>query len=161
MLSDFITAHPLKTLGWQKEGFFAFADCVFHNNTIKQVDNYGIVLLEGLTKTESEYRDDVKHYYSPAFSEIYKHTRDDDDPYENDRSFVYKQSPVALKTWMKQMVEVYGKQKSINGIGFVFATVFRDIFLKRYQFFPHYFLAGEKGSGKTKFAESLVALIYL
>ena len=158
VLSDFITAHALKTLGWQKEGFFAFADCVFHKNTIKQVDNYGIVLLDGLTKTESEYRDDVKHYYSPAYSEIYKHTRDDDDPYENDRNFIYKESPVALKTWMKQLVTVYGKAKAINGIGFIFATVFRDIFLKRYQFFPHYFLAGEKGSGKTKFAESLVAL---
>lgn len=158
VLSDFITAHPLKTLGWQKEGFFAFADCVFNNQTIKRVDKYGIVQLDGLETINSDYKDDVKHYYSPAFSEIYKHTRDDDDPYENDRSFVYKESPITLKTWLEQLLKVYGQQKTINGIGFIFATVFRDIFLRRYQFFPHLFLSGEKGSGKTKYAESLAAL---
>jgi hypothetical protein len=62
-----------------------------------------------------------------------------------------------MNSWMKQLQKVYGS-KSITGIAFVFATLFRDIYLKRYQFFPHLFLTGEKGSGKSKFGESLVAL---
>lgn len=157
ILSDFVLAFELKTLGWQREGFFAFADCVYHNNTIKNVDQYGIVQLENLKKTNSEYMDDVKHYYSPAFSEIYKHTRDDDDPYENDRYFVYKESPVTLKAWMRQLKKVYTIKAEI-GIAFIFASIFRDIYIKRYQFFPHLFLTGEKGSGKSKFGESLCAL---
>ena len=157
VLSDFVLAFELKTLGWQREGFFAFSDCVYHNNTIKNVDQYGIVQLDNLKKTNSEYMDDVKHYYSPAFSEIYKHTRDDDDPYENDRYFVYKESPVTFKAWMQQLKKVY-PEKAELGIAFILASCFRDIYIKRYQFFPHLFLTGEKGSGKSKFGESLVAL---
>jgi hypothetical protein len=55
------------------------------------------------------------------------------------------------------MQKVYGK-KANTGIAFAFASLFRDIFLRRYQFFPHLFLTGEKGSGKSKFGESLVAI---
>lgn len=157
ILSDFVMAYELKTLGWQKEGFFAYANCVYHNGIIKKVNNYGIVQLETGLENNSEYMEDIKHYYSPSFSEMYKHTRDNDDPYENDRYFVYKESPVAFHSWMKQMKSVYAK-KAITGIAFVFATIFRDLYLKRYQFFPHLFLTGEKGSGKSKFGESLAAL---
>lgn len=157
ILSTFIMAFELKTLGWQKEGFFAYANYVYHQGVLKEVNNYGIVQLETEVQTESEYMEKVKHYYSPAFSEMYKHSRDDDDPYENDRYFVYKQSPVTFATWMKQLHKVYGK-KAITGIAFLVATMFRDLFLSRYQFFPHLFLTGEKGSGKSKFGESLVAI---
>lgn len=157
ILSDFIMAYELKTLGWQKEGFFAYANCVYFNGIIKNVNAYGIVQVETEGIEASEYFEDIKHYYSPAFSEIYKHSRDDDDPYENDRYLEFKQSPVAIHTWMKQLHKVYGK-KAVTGIAFIVASMFRDIYIKRYQFFPHLFLTGEKGSGKSKFGESLVAL---
>jgi len=157
ILSDFVMAFELKTLGWQKEGFFAFANCVWVNGIMKEVNQYGIVQVETDKKESSEYFEEVKHYYSPSFSEIYKHTRDDDDPYENDRYFVFKKSPTTLTSWMKQMQKVYGK-KAITGIAFIIASMFRDIYIKRYQFFPHLFLTGEKGSGKSKFGESLVAM---
>jgi len=88
---------------------------------------------------------------------MYKYTRDGDDPYENDRYFVYKKSPVSMDEWMQQLKKVYGK-KSYTGIAFAFATLFRDIYLRRYQYFPHLFLTGEKGSGKSKYGESIVAL---
>ena len=157
ILNNFIMAYELKTLGQQPEGFFAFANCVNHNGMMKKPNDYGIIQLESGVKTESEYMEDVKHFYSPSASVMYKFTRDGDDPYENDRYFIYKESPVALHTWMKQMHLVYGK-KAITGIAFLVATLFRDIYLRRYQFFPHIFLTGEKGSGKSKFGESMVAL---
>lgn len=157
ILNNFIMAYELKTLGWQQEGFFAFANCVNHNGMMKKPNDYGIIQLESGVKNESEYMEDVKHFYSPSASVMYKFTRDGDDPYENDRYFVYKESPIAIHTWMKQMFLVYDK-KAVIGIAFLFATLFRDIYLKRYQFFPHLFLTGEKGSGKSKFGESMVAL---
>jgi len=158
ILSDFIKAYELKTLGWQREGFFAFANCIHHKGILKNVDSYGIVQLEELpSSSSSDYKTDIKHFYSPAFSEIYKNSRDDDDPYENDRHFIFKQSPVAFHTWMKQFKKVYDT-KAITGIAFMFASMFRDIFMTRYAQFPHLFLTGEKGSGKSKFGESLVAL---
>lgn len=157
ILSDFIMAFELKTLGWQREGFFAFANCVFFNNMIKNVNEYGIVQVETEGADTSEYFEEVKHFYSPAFSEIYKHTRDDDDPYENDRYFVYKTAPVTMNTWMKQMELVY-KDKAIIGIASVFFSLFRDLFVKTHAVSPLLFLSGEKGSGKSKYAESLASL---
>lgn len=157
VLNDFITAYELKTLGWQTEKFFAFADGVLADNVFKPVNQYGIIQVDTDNKTDSEYQQDVKHFYSPAFSEIYKHSRDDDDPYENDRAFVYKKSPVPLEDWMAQMTSVYDK-KGITAIAFAFSTVFRDFILSRYHFFPHLFLTGEKGSGKSKFGDSIANL---
>jgi len=58
---------------------------------------------------------------------------------------------------MKQMDIVYSEKAKL-GIAFLIASCFRDIYLKRYQFFPLLFLTGEKGSGKSKFAESLCAI---
>lgn len=160
-LSEFFTAYELTTLCWQnKEKFFAYADCIWHNGNMKKVNQYGLVELdftEDDQEEESEYFEKAKYFYSPAFSELYKHSRDDDDSYENDRYMVYKKSPVSLETWMKQFYKVYG-EKSMTGLCFLMSTMFRDIFLKRWQFFPHLFLTGEKGSGKSKFGESLVAL---
>ena len=157
ILADFITAFELKTLGWQREGFFAFANCIFYEGNIKNVNEYGIVNVEVENNEKSEYHEQVKHFYSPAFSEIYKHTRDDDDPYENDRYFIYKQSPVTLNTWMKQIQLVY-KDKAVIGIASVFFSLFRDLFVKTHAVSPILFLSGEKGSGKSKYAESLASL---
>ena len=157
ILSQFIMAFELKTLGWQREGFFAFANCIFFNNLIKNVNEYGIVQVETEAADKSEYFEEVKHFWSPAFSEIYKHTRDDDDPYENDRYFVYKTAPITMNTWMKQMELVY-KDKAVIGIASVFFSLFRDLFVKTHAVSPLLFLSGEKGSGKSKYAESLASL---
>jgi DNA primase catalytic core len=158
ILATFIMAYELKTLGWQQERFLAFSNVVYHGGILKKANDYGIIQLETGITNDSEYMEDVKHYYSPSASVMYKFSRDGDDPYENDRYFVYKESPVTLNEWMQQLEKVYGKKKSQTGIAFAFASLFRDIFIKRYQFFPHLFLTGEKGSGKSKFGESLVAL---
>lgn len=157
ILSDFIMAFELKTLGWQREGFFAFANCVYYKGIVKNVNEYGIVQVETEAAEKSEYFPEVKHFYSPAFSEIYKHTRDDDDPYENDRYFVFKKSPVTMDTWMKQLQKVYN-EKAIIGISSVFFSLFRDLFVKTHAVSPLLFLSGEKGSGKSKYAESLASL---
>ncbi|MDI6033036.1 DNA primase [Flavobacterium sp. LB2P84] len=157
ILSSFIMAFELKTLGWQQEGFFAYANLVSHNGITKTPNDYGIIQLDAGVKMESDYIEDVKHFYSPSASVMYKHSRDGDDPYENDRYLVFKQAPVAFHTWMNQLQKVYGK-KAKTGIACVFFSIFRDLFVKTYQVSPILYFTGEKGSGKTKFAESLAAV---
>ena len=164
ILKSFDKAILLKTMGWQQEGFWAHANCVFYNNVVKNVNEYGIVVLEKneqqLEKEKSnnsKYHRTTNNYYSPAFSEMHKHNRDDDDPYENDRYFIYKEAPINLNTWMKQMKLVYD-DKTIIGITSVFFALFRDLFVKTHAVSPLLFLSGEKGSGKSKYAESLASL---
>lgn len=153
ILREFVMAYELKTLGFQKEGFFAYSDGVFFNNDFKKVNKYGIIQLD-VDQDDSEYSKGVKHYYSPAFSEIYRNVREDDDPYENDRYLVYKKSSVSLEVWMKQIIRVYGFEKGSIGIAFIIGTLFRDFIVKQGDF-PLLGLFGEKGSGKSVYGESL------
>lgn len=157
VLCNFITAHEIRSLGWQKEGFFAYSNLIYHDGISKTPNDYGIVQLETTVKVENDYSENVKHFYSPAASVIYKDSREGDDPYENDRYLVFKQAPVAIHTWMNQLHKVYGK-KAVTGIACTFFALFRDLFVKTYQISPILFLTGEKGSGKSKFAESLAAI---
>ena len=55
---DFPVANELRTLGWQREGFFAFSNGIY-NGSWNPVDNIGV----------TEHND--TKYFSPAFSEIY------------------------------------------------------------------------------------------
>ena len=124
LMRDFITAYELKVLGWQEQdNFLAYADGVFADGQFKRVNSYGIVQVDRDDKDLSEYAIDVKHYYSPAFSEVYKGAREGDDPHENDRYFIYKKSPVSIKSWSDKMVRVYGNRGRI-GVAFALASIF-------------------------------------
>ena len=157
ILNNFQLAHEITDLGWQDKGFFSYADSIFYKGILKMVNDYGIVQLDESLSSKSTYHQTSNLFYLPAFSEMHKHDSANNDEYENDRYFVFRQSPVSLNEWMLQLKKVYG-EKAILGICFIMATLFRDIFIKRYQHFPHMFLTGEKGSGKSKFGESLAAM---
>ncbi|MEZ0182625.1 DNA primase [Flavobacterium oncorhynchi] len=159
LLNDFITASELKILGQQRQGFFAFADGVYHDNQFKAVNKYGIVQVEGLEKTESEYRSDITHFYSPSHSEIYKAANEGDDPFENDRYFVHKSAPISLENWATQMVTVFGDKGKL-GIAFCIAANFRDLFIQHYNFFPLFGGFGQKDSGKSGFGSCLQSFFY-
>lgn len=159
LVNEFITASEIKTLGHQKEGFFAFADGVFHNDDFLKVNKYGIVHVEGLEKGTSEYKSDVQHFYSPSHSEIYKSAREDDDPYENDRHFVYKIAPISLDQWMMQMVKVFGDKGKL-GVAFCIAANFRDLFLANWKYFPLMGGFGQRDSGKSGFGNCLQSFFY-
>jgi DNA primase len=139
--SDFPTANELKTLGWQREGFYAFANGIF-NGKWQPTDELGI----------TEHK--KSKYYSPSFSAVYNDVREDDDEYEDDRYFIWQDNQVAFGTWTKLMKDVYG-EKAIIAIAFLIASVFRDLIYEKYKIFPHLFLFGEKQSGKSQLAWSL------
>ena len=144
--NSFPIANELITLGWQREGFYAFANGIF-NHEFQKVNEFGII------------KHDKNLYFSPSFSKIYSDLREDDDSYENDRFFVYKETQVNFSQWAKLFSEVYGTKARI-GIAFLIASLFRDIIYDKYKFFPHLFLFGEKQSGKSQFAWSLSNIFF-
>lgn len=139
--NSFPIANELITLGWQREGFYAFANGIF-NSQFQAVNEFGIT------------KHDDHLYFSPSFSKIYSDVREDDDSYENDRFFIYKKPVVSFSEWAALFCNVYGDKSKI-GIAFLISSVFRDIIYEKFKFFPHLFLFGEKQSGKSQFAWSL------
>jgi hypothetical protein len=145
---EFHACYELKTLGWQAEGFFAWSNVVYvPGKEIETFNDLGIAEV-----------DDTK-YFSPAVSEIYKHQRSEEDDYENDRYLTYKKSDTTLNQWMQILHSVY-PDHAMYGIGCIFLAVFRDIIFKMDNNCPHLSCYGQKGSGKSKFAESLFAVFF-
>ena len=144
--NDFPVCNELRTLGWRKEGFYAFANGIY-NGVWQPVDDFGITAHK------------EKKYFSPAFSVVYSDVMDDDDDYQNDRYFVYNQAPCTFAQWSFLMTEVYGSN-AVIGIAFAIATVFRDLIYEKYKCFPHLFLFGEVQSGKSQLAWSLSNLFF-
>ncbi|WP_064968040.1 DNA primase [Tenacibaculum ovolyticum] len=155
ILREFNTALELQNMGWNAKGFFAFANGVYWKDKFREVNKYGIIHLEGVDSSEEdEYNEKVEFYYSPAYSAMHVKNQDGDDPYENDRKFIYKKAPITLQNWMQQFLTVF-EEKGRIGVLFNFATLFRDLFLKNYDFFPLLGGFGEKGSGKSAFGKVL------
>lgn len=155
LLYNFKNAEELTTLGSQPEGFFAFANGIIFQNNFFNVDDYGMINVN-IEADESENQKEInKLFYIPAFSKANIQSREDDDPYEGIREFVYKPSEINFSQWMNLMVEVYGKDKAMVGIGFYIASIFRSIIVNSFGSFPFLFLTGSKQSGKTTFSESL------
>ncbi|NQZ75246.1 MAG: hypothetical protein HRT61_03915 [Ekhidna sp.] len=146
IMHNFSKAYPLKTLGWQKEGFFAYYNRIFNG----KVSEYDIA---GLVKHEDT------HYFSPGSSEIYKNLRDDDDEFENDKYIKYQISPITFSQWGKLMRSVYGEH-AYAGIPFVLISLFRDIVFKIDNNCPFLYCYGQSKSGKSKFAESIMNLFF-
>lgn len=145
---NFPVANELRTLGWQREGFYAFANGIYADKWTP-VDDLGV----------AEYNKQL--YFSPSFSSIYADVREDDDDYENDRFFIYKPPPpdFSLYRWTELMLLVYG-QKARIAIAFTIACIFRDIIYERYKIFPLLFLFGDKGTGKSQLAWSLSNIFF-
>ena len=144
--NDFPRCNEIHTLGWQREGFYAFANGIW-NGRWQPVDTYGI----------TEHKEN--HYFSPAFSKVYDDVREDDDEYENDRFFVWNPSPISFGEWTRLMISVYG-DNAITAIAFAIATTFRELIYSKFKIFPHLFLFGEKQSGKSQLAWSLSNLFF-
>lgn len=148
LLEHFNEAEPINTLGWQKEGFWAFADGIANPNFHK-VSADGIVSLSTSDKL----------YFLPAFSDVYKNVTDGDDKYENDRNFIYRRSKISFKDWSKQLIKVYGNN-GVIGHAFLIAAIFRDVVFKTHSRFPHLYMFGPSNYGKSFFAESLNSVFH-
>ena len=128
-------------LGWHKNGFYSWGNGIF-NGTFTSVDENGIA------------SHDSKNYYLPAFSQIWA---GEVNLYVSERQFVHREgNTITLKDYSQRLISVFDKNASI-ALCFYFASLFRDIIIRKFNFFPILNLFGPKGAGKTELAVSIMS----
>ncbi len=128
-------------LGWHKDGFYSWGNGIF-NGTFTNVDENGIA------------SHDSKNYYLPAFSQIWA---GEVNLYVSERQFVHREgNTITLKDYSQRLISVFDKNASI-ALCFYFASLFRDIIIRKFNFFPILNLFGPKGAGKTELAVSIMS----
>lgn len=155
MSYNYTKCTELKVFGQQSEGFFAFANAIFHKVEkefrIDYADDLGVMT------------HDDENYYSPAYSKIYSGLRKDSDKYEQHRYFIFKDIPVekqcSFQEWASLMDEVYkinhnGKWAVIYAIMCTFRSDIHAID----RLFTSLFFVGPTMSGKTQIAISIRSL---
>jgi DNA primase len=142
-----VYSYIIKDLGWQTEGFWAWADGV---QTIDKqffpINEYGIVKLP--------IKDKEKSFYIKPFSKLYS---DDKNVFINERKFRHMTSDIKFKDWLNQFIKVYGDKAHISIAGFLTA-LFSDYIFARLGNLPLINLFGPKGTGKTEQAKSILSL---
>jgi hypothetical protein len=136
------TCYEINVLGWQKEGFWAWSNGIFADNTFIPIDEFGVC----------EFNNNF--YFIPAFSSIYIN---DNNSYLDERKFQFKERNISLTDWSNLFIKVFG-ENAIMGIAYWVSTCFRDHMLHTFKNYPLLNMFGPKGSGKSQFARSLTCL---
>lgn len=152
----FQTCTRLKVFGQQPEGYFCFANGIFHETEagwqFDATDELGLM----------RHGEDV--LYSPAFSKVNAGLRKDDSrDYEQDRWLAYTDVPISKRItfgeWARLMNEVYalndnGKWATLYAI----LCAFRSDIWPIGRIFTALFFVGPTMSGKTQVAISIRSL---
>ena len=136
------TCREVTQLGWQKQGFFAWSNGITVDGEFRPLGELGVAEHNG------------EHYYIPALSSFY---REEDTLFQFERKFVHRAGDITLFAFTDRLLKVYG-DNAIAGIGFYFATLFRDIIIAQHRFFPILNIFGPKGTGKSEMALTLLKL---
>lgn len=140
------TATEITQMGWQRAGFYAFGNGVFHDCHFIPADEFGIVRLK-----------EKGNFYLPSSSSIYKN---DPKLFTFEKQFVHLNlSSVTLTQFTEQLFKVYGDNGRV-GFCFYLATLFRDVVTSTSanHWFPILNLFGPKGSGKSELGHTLLSL---
>ena len=145
-------AYEIRTLGWHREGFYAFSNGVFTIGSKTETeeskigfvpsDDYGVVDISG------------NYYFLPALSSIYK---DEEDDFQTHKKFLYKKSKIKYDEWSTQFCAMH-KDNGKIGLLYFMSALFRDIIYDRFKFFPHLFLFGPPGTGKSAMGISITSM---
>lgn len=132
----------IRNLGWQKEGFWAWANGITLGGEFQEADSTGLV-----------YHGE-QFYFIPAFSNIYIN---DKSVFLDERRFIYLKRDITIHKWATQFIEVFGTNARL-GIAYYLSALFRDHILNLFSNFPILNLFGPKGTGKSQMAMSLSCL---
>lgn len=141
------TADPIKQLGWQREGFYAFCNGAIEQGSWVPIDDMGILRLA------------AGKFYLPAMSKLNIDSRE---LYVNEKKFRHEKmtdSPTTQSEFFSKVVQVFGDNAKV-GLCFYIATLFRDIVIQKSRSFPLLNAFGPKGCGKTEFAATLMNFFY-
>ena len=136
------TAVEIKQLGWQREGFYAFSNGTLDSDGWHDIDKLGIVRMESGI------------FYLPAFSELYKNSKE---LYINERKFrLTNYSNISLHEYFTRICTVFGDNAKI-ALAFYVGSLFADILRGHGIKIPILNLFGQPGTGKTEFAQVLMS----
>jgi len=143
LYSNTTYSNEIEQLGWQSEGFWAWAD--------------GLTTLDGkFTKTDSNglITFAEKNYLIKPFSNLYA---SDKTAYLNEKKFLHKTCDVTFADWSSRYVSVFG-DNAMLGICTLVTCFYSDaIFKLVHGELPLINFFGPKGTGKTQQADSLLA----
>lgn len=136
------TFEEVVSLGWHKNSFL-FANGAYSNGTFHPIDRYGFVRIES------------RRYFIEPLSIITSHNSED---WDDERKFIYIDRPeITIKEWGDLFCKVYKENGIITYAWFV-TSLFRDMIYARFKFFPHLFLFGPPGTGKSQVGWSIRSL---
>ncbi len=141
------TVYPVTKLGWHREGFFVWKNGItMGNGQFQPVGPGGIVEHGGIL------------YMLTMAVDLRNELADDGGGRSDNNYFKFPElSPRPdFITWGRNLITAYGDNGTM-GIGFVIASLFRDIVQGREGFFPLLNIFGSPGTGKTKLFEMLLA----
>ena len=162
----FKEAFRLKTLGQQREGFFAWSNAILcpkdkgsRDTATNETGEYEIRFLDNLGLVT--FNNQI--FYCPAFSEIYTNDRMDDDPYEQDKWLFFEEVPkqkrITFEYWARLFDEVYKINNNGKwGILFAIMSAFRSEIYPKEGKFTALFFMGQTSSGKSQIATSIRSL---
>lgn len=132
----------VEALGWHHKGFMIWSNGISAGSKFYEANDYGFV----------EFGEN--RFYLPALSKI----NDNDEgrtAYDSERKFVLVQrEDISFKTWAAMFVKVHKKNGEV-ALAWFMASLFRDFIYQIFKFFPHLFLFGPPGTGKSQVAWSI------
>ena len=137
-------ATEIETLGYQPQGYWAFANGIHAAGAFTPYNDMGIATL-GTQRL----------YYAPAN----RATQSLTEPDHLAASFLYRPGTLPAADYFRLFTQVYGPNGQIALI-YLLATLFRDHILAAIRIFPLLNPCGVKGSGKSMLAQSLSALFF-
>jgi hypothetical protein len=135
----------VESLGWQRDGFFLFANGAYAEEKFHPINKYGFV----------KFGD--KRIYIEALSAL---SREAEDEWEDEKKFTYKEKKeVDLKKWAKLFCDVH-KDNGRIAFAWFLAGLYRDFIYQQFKFFPLTFAFGPPGTGKSQLGWSIRSLTF-
>jgi DNA primase len=133
------SAKEVTQMGWNKDGIYVWGNGIY-NGKFTETDGYGIATNNG------------ENYYIPSASRIYS---GEENLFEFERKFIHVEGNISLREYMKKFTKVFGDNGKI-ALSYYFASLFRDVIIRKFSKYPILNLFGPKGAGKNACAESLL-----
>ena len=141
------SADEIRQLGWQKRwGFYAWGNGGMDTSgKFYKADKFGV------------FKMNDRLYYLPGCA---ADTASNTQGYQIDRKFTYLETnDITLKEYSSLLVTVFGNNAKV-ALGFLLATLFKDIVVHVTTSFPILNLFGPKGTGKSQLGHSLTSFFY-
>ena len=147
LYDDTPSADEIRQLGWQKRwGFYAWGNGGMDTSgRFQKADKYGVFMMN-----------DHRFYLPGCAADTASNTQG----YQIDRKFTYLETnDVTLEEYSKLLITVFGDNAKV-ALGFLLATLFKDVITHITTAFPILNLFGPKGTGKSQLGHSLTSFFY-